>query len=205
MEYRFLNSDLYCRDILIKAAEGMTMEANTTPAFIDVEASGLGRNSYPVEIGGVTSEGGPWCYIIRPESDWQHWDASAEKLHKISRQTLIDRGLPAREVALELNRRLAGMTVYSDGWGNDLSWLSLLFEVAEVSQHFRLESIAHLLTPEHLAQWHAVKQQVEGECNFTRHRASGDAQILQQTYNRVVYGQPLSSHIESYLKMAKFG
>lgn len=156
------------------------------PLIIDVEASGLGRGSYPIEVGVVMPNGECYCSIIYPELDWKHWDAEAELLHGISREILLEYGASVRDVALALNRRLSGEIVYSDGWGNDSSWLGLLFDVAELPQRFRLESLRAILSEPQLALWHEVKDQIVAESDYQRHRASHDACILQQTFCRTL-------------------
>ena len=40
---------------------------------IDVEASGFGVGSYPIEVGVAFPDGGTQCYLIKPEHDWIHW------------------------------------------------------------------------------------------------------------------------------------
>ena len=79
--------------------------AVSVPAFIDVEASGLGRGSYPIEIGISLASGDRHCWLIRPPAHWTHWDPGAEAVHHISRARLIERGRPAEEVAAELNEQ----------------------------------------------------------------------------------------------------
>jgi hypothetical protein len=37
------------------------------PAILDVEASGFGRGSYPVEVGYVLEDGVSQCMLVRPE------------------------------------------------------------------------------------------------------------------------------------------
>ncbi len=154
------------------------------PLVIDVEASGLGRGSYPIEVGIVKPNGETFCTIIRPPPEWQHWDAAAEALHGIERQVLLEHGCEPLEVARALNQRLAGEVVYSDAWGNDSSWLALLYDTAGISQHFRLQSLRSIMTEAQTACWHEVKQQVVREYGYRRHRASHDAQILQETFLR---------------------
>ncbi len=80
-------------------------------AVLDIEASGFGRGSYPIEVGFVDAQGGAFCSLIRPEPDWLHWDASAEALHGISREALQRHGRPPAWVADQLNQRLAGQVV----------------------------------------------------------------------------------------------
>lgn len=152
------------------------------PAVIDVEASGFGRHSYPVEVGVALPGGETHCLIIRPHPEWQHWDDSAQSLHGIDRRTLLTHGKSLDYVARSLNRWLGGLSVYSDAWGNDSTWLALLFEYAGISQHFQVESLRALMSEAQAAHWHKVKKQVIEEYGYRRHRASQDALILQTTF-----------------------
>src|SRR5262249_19417571 len=95
------------------------------PDVIDIEASGFGAGSYPIEVGLVTAEGERFCTLVRPASHWNHWDPKAASLHGISRQSLIEFGRPVAEVARALNEKLSGRTAYSDAWGYDFTWLAL--------------------------------------------------------------------------------
>ena len=149
--------------------------------FIDVEASGFGAGSYPIEVGVALAGGQSHCTLVRPQEHWVHWQADAEALHGISRETLLLAGRAPLEVALLLNQWLDGQTVYTDAWGNDSCWLSLLFDEAGLVQRFRLESIVAILTPGQQAQWHAKKDQVRTAQRLGRHRASKDALVLQCT------------------------
>lgn len=152
------------------------------PLVIDVEASGFGVGSYPIEVGVALASGETRCMIIRREPEWEHWDASAEALHGISREVLEQHGCTPLEVASKLNEWLSGAVVYSDAWGNDRSWLALLFDVAGLPQQFKLESLRALLSDEQLQQWHQTKGCIESKSGKQRHRASNDALVLQQTY-----------------------
>lgn len=162
-----------------------TTEESNAPAVLDVEASGFGRNSYPIEIGFVLPNGHSFCSLIYPEPEWTHWDPQAETIHHISRDLLLERGRPVMEVARLLNAQLVGQTVYSDGWANDYSWLNALFDVAGISPHFKLESLRGLLLEDEANHWHEVKAQVASERGPQRHRASADARLLQLTLQRI--------------------
>lgn len=157
-----------------------------TPAILDVEASGFGRGSYPIEVGFVLPNGCSHCLLIRPEPEWSEWHAEAEQLHGISREQLQRKGRSALEVAQFLNEHLAGLTVYSDAWGNDQSWLALLFESANLPIKFRLDTLRALLSEAQLQLWSATKQAVEQELELGRHRASNDARVLQLAYRRTL-------------------
>ncbi len=151
------------------------------PAILDIEASGFGLGSYPIEVGFVLPDGTLWCSLIRPEIDWQHWDPNAEAVHHITREQLLQHGRTAHEVTEVLNERLRGTTVYSDAWAHDYTWLNRLYEVAERSPSFKLENLRSLLSDDDAARWHEVKRGVAMGSSAPRHRASADARLLQQT------------------------
>lgn len=154
-------------------------------AVLDIEASGFGRGSYPIEVGFVDAQGGAFCTLIRPEPDWLHWDASAEALHGISREALQSHGRPPAWVADQLNQRLAGQVVYCDAWAHDYPWLARLFDVAGRRLGFRLADLRALLSEDEAARWHPVLEQVRTEAALVRHRASSDAKTLQMALQRV--------------------
>jgi hypothetical protein len=155
------------------------------PAILDVEASGFGRGSYPVEVGYVLEDGDSQCMLVRPEPGWDHWSAAAEQLHRIRRADLLEYGLPTVVVADELNHQLCGRTLYSDAWGHDYSWLARLYEAAGRAPTFRLESLQALLTESDIACWRALKEQVAIVLGLPRHRACADARLLQATFGQL--------------------
>ncbi len=164
------------------------------PAIIDVEASGFGSASYPIEVGLVLPTGHTFCSLIMPSSDWKHWDASAERVHGVSRNTLQTHGKPADHVAREVNGLLRGATVYCDSWYHDFNWLSRLFDAGDSVQAFQLEDIRSLLTQQEADAWQEAKAQVIDELKIERHRASNDARVLQATLVRVkTMQQPAAS------------
>lgn len=156
------------------------------PTILDIEASGFGRGSYPVEIGFVLPDGKAWCTLVRPEPDWQHWDDSAEALHHIPRELALQHGRSAREVAMALNERLRGQVVYCDGWAHDYAWLARLFDAADMTPAFRLDHLRSLLDDDEAQRWPVARQQAVAEAGpQQRHRASTDARLLQQAVLRL--------------------
>ena len=156
-----------------------------TPCVIDIEASGFGRGSYPIEVGYVLPDGHARCMLVRPAADWTHWDEAAARVHGITRATLATHGKAPREVAQALNNDLAGLTAYCDGWAHDYAWLAVLFEEAGLSPAFRLESVNRLLGDTQLSQLDEQRRGALAEMGLTRHRASNDAKALQLALNRV--------------------
>jgi hypothetical protein len=154
------------------------------PTIIDIEASGFGAHSYPIEIGVALGNGQTACYLIRPQVEWTHWDQSSEHLHRLTREQILRHGRPLTEVARALNQLLGTHTVYSDAWGFDQTWLSLLFECAGVRQQFKLESLQSLFSEHQFTMWNRVLEQVFAECEVPRHRASNDARAIQLAFAR---------------------
>lgn len=157
---------------------------SAAPIVIDVEASGFGRGSYPIEVGVALADGRTACFLVRPESDWTHWDPAAARLHGISRELLARKGRPVAEVAAALNDLLGDAVVYSDAWGMDSSWIALLFDRAGMRQRFRLETLAGLLDEAQCAVWADARRAVCADMQLTRHRASADALLIQRTVLR---------------------
>lgn len=152
------------------------------PVILDIEASGFGVGSYPIEIGYVDADGHVWSAQVQPHADWLHWDTEAEKLHQQSRQSLEAHGQTARDIALHLNNTFSGKTLYTDGWYQDFVWLHSLYEAAGLSPRFKLEDLSLTLTAEQKAIWHSTKQQVRDALALEPHRASTDAKVLQLTW-----------------------
>ena len=152
------------------------------PIILDIEASGFGRGSYPIEIGVALPDGSLHIWLLKPPAQWQHWQPEAEQVHGITREQLAREGLPLDQVATELNRLLVGKTVYSDGWGVDRTWLALMFHEADMLQGFNLDTIYGLLDEAQMDQWEASRESVLEKTGMVPHRAGTDALIIQKTY-----------------------
>lgn len=157
------------------------------PAIIDIEASGFGRGSYPIEVGIVLAERQTYSFLIKPPAHWTHWSEEAQAIHGITRERLNSEGQNPRAVAIQLNELLRGKTLYSDAWGFDSSWLAKLFDEAGLIQRFKIDSINKLLSEEQMERWSEAKDEVwleRGKKN--RHRAASDVVVIQETYLRVI-------------------
>jgi len=154
------------------------------PIIVDVEASGFGGTSYPIEVGVALDDDTKYCSLILPAPEWEHWDNDAEKVHRIARDILETHGRPVQEVAKQLNTLLGGRNLYTDGWVVDSPWLTTLFHKAQVEMNFRISPLEMILTERQMARWHETKDQVLAEVQKHRHRASFDAWLIQETYCR---------------------
>lgn len=154
------------------------------PYIVDVEASGFGSRSYPIEIGLALDPDLRYCSLIRPAPDWTHWDLAAEQVHQIPRNALKDHGKPLTRVAKDLNRLLEGATVYSDGWSVDKPWITRLFIEADIRQAFHVSPLELILTEPQMDLWQDTKEEIIATLHLNRHRASTDAFIVQETFVR---------------------
>lgn len=168
------------------------MDRSRTPCIMDIEASGFGKGSYPIEIGVADDSGNSFSWLIKPQEDWQHWHDEAEALHQITRQELLENGLQPSDICDELNERFEGQILYSDGWGFDSGWLSLLFYVARRKMLFKLETLPRILSQYQLEHWDGVKAKMRTKHDLVHHRAMDDARLLQLTYRQTAIDEQLS-------------
>ncbi len=155
------------------------------PAIIDLEASGFGRGSYPIEVGVAMPDGSTHALLIKPADGWNHWDIKAEKIHGISREYLMEHGKSVREVAIFLNEICHGQTLYSDAWSFDSSWLGNLYNEAEIVQRFRLDTLMRLLSEDELNRWSDTKDAMVIELDVALHRAENDVVLLRETFKKI--------------------
>lgn len=155
------------------------------PCVLDIEASGFGSGSYPIEVGFVLPDGTAYCSLIVPDANWTHWDGDAERVHGISRSLLRRHGRSAHEVAVELNHRLAGRIVYCDNWAHDYAWLARLFESADIRPSFRLRHLRELMSENAAERFDDAREIVARNLQLRRHRASSDARVLQLSVAKV--------------------
>jgi hypothetical protein len=73
--------------------------------IIDVDASGLGNASDPIEVG-ITNGVESYSSLIKPLSSWTDWNEDSAGIHNIGRDTLASEGKEAFVVAEELNAML---------------------------------------------------------------------------------------------------
>jgi len=165
-----------------------------TPTIIDIEASGFGVHSYPIEVGVVKASGERFCCLIKPTSLWQHWDPQAQRLHRISREMLLRIGQDVQAVCHQLNAFMSNETAYSDGWVVDQPWLIKLFDAAQISMQFRLSPLENILNEGQMALWQHTKDSLLAKQAQARHRASFDAALIQQTFTQTQHLVALQYH-----------
>lgn len=158
---------------------------------IDIEASGLGSHSYPIEIGLMLANGQQYQALLLPLADWTYWDAEAERIHGISRERLLAEGKSIQQVCQEVNNLCAGQTLYSDCWVYDNVWLNSLYARAGVVQSFTCSPIESLLNERQCQRYVMCKSAVQQHLGLRQHRALNDAKIIQKAlYVLMTPGRP---------------
>lgn len=104
-------------------------------AFLDFEASSLGKHGYPIEVAWVLSTGEEESHLIRPDPTWTDWDLKAETIHGLSRDRLHAEGAPVTDVARRMMSVLAGYALYATAPSWDGKWLSRLLRTAGLPRH----------------------------------------------------------------------
>lgn len=160
----------------------MTNAASASPqvAYIDLEASGLGDRSWPIEVGWAVGYADPHARLIRPFSDWpmSAWDPKAEALHGISVEMLQTQGDDPVSVCKQLNNALAGHKVYSDAPDWDGYWLYRLHAAAQMKQSFTLYHYGDLMPDIGLAEKMSLVARANAIAPHT-HRAAQDVSHMQ--------------------------
>ncbi|MDQ0561561.1 hypothetical protein QO004_003355 [Rhizobium mesoamericanum] len=104
-------------------------------AFLDFEASSLGKHSYPIEIAWVFEDGRSRSFLIKPKSGWTDWSADAEKIHGIARDRLQQEGSDVELVVTEMMAQLSGNDLYASSPSWDGKWLSVLLRGGGMPRH----------------------------------------------------------------------
>ncbi len=144
--------------------------------FVDLEASGLGAESYPIEVAWKSPDSNASDnFMINPDSveGWTYWDEFAEELHGIDRERLVDEGIDALVACLRLNSVLEGKTLISDAFEFDSFWMRRLYEAADMQPTFTMAGLDAVLSAEQLIQYRFIARS-----QFRRHRAMQDVDDL---------------------------
>jgi len=171
------------------------------PCFLDVEASGFSRGSYPISIAWNDPSGTIERCLIDPASvpAWTDWDPAAETVHGLTRERLTRNGWSAPYVAETLNQSLAGQTVSTDAPDYDSRWLDRLFSSVGVPRRFSIAHADDLLLPLLVRpgdfQWQGVARLENLKERVRRlvpghHDAGYDVGYLIQVW-RAALGQPV--------------
>ena len=122
------------------------------PRFLDVEASSLSMDSYPIEIAWSDCFGDIESHLINPDGvkEWTDWDYNAQHMHGISRKQCCEEGLLPDELCRRMNQSLKpDEIIYADGGGFDKNWVDVLYGEGTVQGYtpFRIVHSDTVLLP----------------------------------------------------------
>ncbi|KXS55048.1 MAG: hypothetical protein AWU57_551 [Marinobacter sp. T13-3] len=151
---------------------------------LDIEASSLGRDSYPIEIAWCRLDGGDaFSTLINPDSagGWEDWDTFAEtEVHGLSRAQCCQDGQNVVLVVRQVEDVLTNHPVCSDAHWQDQFWLERLFEAVGKRPPAKLMDIRDAVS---LSQRPALDQLLK---DLARpHRAKDDCQVLCEAVRQV--------------------
>lgn len=148
---------------------------------LDFEASGLGPDIYPIEVG-VARWHGPgtairvWSSLISPTREWRSrltWRPESVAVHGISLSSLEDEPGPA-EVMEALNRLCPlGSMVFCDGGDHDKGWMQRLADAAGKPPYTLIGSWRHIVS--NLDEAGYDRMMAYGADHVDVHRAGPDA------------------------------
>jgi DNA polymerase III epsilon subunit-like protein len=154
--------------------------------FIDVEASGLGVGSWPIEIGLAWFDADEtiktWSSLIRPSPDWHMdgWDHNAEDIHGLSIEDLQD-APHAFDVANEFLAFVSARKfVVSDSPAFDGSWINVLLEES-ISTH-RIDLVNFRNCTDKMSDQAAKHMRDFLDQSVILHRAGPDARINAEAF-----------------------
>jgi hypothetical protein len=103
-------------------------------AIIDIEASGLHKGSFPIEIGWANAPDGRSGSALIAVHGWLtdhgNWDPDAEAIHGLTRNYLSEHGLDANTAAQRVMAVLDGRLIFSSDPDYDQRWLNELLDEA---------------------------------------------------------------------------
>jgi hypothetical protein len=114
--------------------------------FIDVEASSLYADSFPIEVGWTTYDLRSESMLLKPHATWtlEAWSQASERIHGTPYAVLHRQGVDIAIAAQRLNEVTRDKTVLSDNPEFDGSWLRQLYHDAGVEQAFTLNDASQL-------------------------------------------------------------
>jgi len=106
------------------------MDTVLYPRFLDVEASSLSRNSYPIEIAWSDRFGNIESHLINVHAvdSWLDWSYESYEIHGISREMCKKDGVEPNWLCNRLDESISSdEIIYCDGGELDEFWVDELF------------------------------------------------------------------------------
>ncbi len=155
--------------------------------ILDIEASSLSNESYPIEIAWFDLEGKfDYSKLINPESagGWDDWDSYAEaEIHGLTRERCCQEGANVLTVVQEVEELFLSYPVFSDAHWQDQRWLDRLFEAVGKRPPAKLMPLDQAVSHDKRSDLAARLATV-----VRPHRALADCQMLAQIVRDVRAG-----------------
>lgn len=161
--------------------------------WLDVEASSLRPNSYPIEVGYTLPVSGSDGVLINPMDHWTDWSSQSESIHGINRDFLVQAGEDPHDAAEKINQALSGYLVLSDCSEYDSLWLNRLHIDTGIPMEFEIVSIYQMLPRQIRANFTAAKARAQKHLKLRLHRAENDALIQQHATKILIDGYQYSN------------
>ena len=150
-------------------------------AFLDFEASSLSCFSYPISVG--------WCdfndaqdeFLIKPAKNWTDWDNASQRIHRLSRSTLLSEGINVSDACKRLNKALRGRDVFCTS-SYDIFWKERLFSSASIECEFNLTSWTNIAN----VNERNVSQLAEEIKKAVTHNALDDALAIRNAISKLL-------------------
>jgi hypothetical protein len=114
------------------------------PRFLDVEASSLSMDSYPIEIAWSDPTGMIESHLINPYAveEWTDWDYNAQQIHGISRKQCRKEGITPEQLCKVMDQSIMpGEILYADGGAFDENWVDVLYGEGSALGHARFRIV----------------------------------------------------------------
>ena len=167
------------------------------PRFLDIEASSLHADSYPIEIAWSNAFGDIECHLINPATVeiWTDWSFYAEhEIHGISRAMCRAEGLHPQEICTLMDQSIkSGEIIYADGGPYDENWVDVLY-AAGSERGFANFKVVHSdvvmlpllmkIEPDNRKCWHLYGELKTHARHIVKeqHRATVDVQYLSELW-----------------------
>jgi hypothetical protein len=117
--------------------------------FVDIEASSLAMNGYPIEIGwapviGADGKLASVSHMVRATLDWRedgHWAEDSAKVHGIVREDLERNGRDVIDLLPILGRTFEHHLLVTDAPDTDLRWMAQIHEAVDRPFPWRLHDL----------------------------------------------------------------
>jgi hypothetical protein len=158
------------------------------PCIVDIEASSLGDDSYPIDIAWLEADGKVLSHLIRPSWSWTDWSPKSAAIHGINREDLRLQGMDPAPLCRMLTAAWDGRPVLSDAPAWDSQWLERLWHAGArgsmpwivgdldtwLDQHIRCRFADPHVRQQHMRAGQAIAKRV---CP-PLHRAAADVRYL---------------------------